>query len=147
MKINIETPVAMDYREVYAGFTKDLFVELTPPGIPVKLLRFDGSKTGDEVHLELSFPGFKQQWISEIISDACDDNECCFVDEGRRLPFFLSYWRHAHRILKDGSGARIVDDIEFRSPIPGMALFVYPVMARQFRARGPVYQRIFGKPG
>ncbi|MEQ9365215.1 MAG: hypothetical protein RIF32_13285 [Leptospirales bacterium] len=146
MKLTIDTPVAGDYLTVFAGFTKDLFVELTPPGVPVELLRFDGSKTGNEVHLELSFPGFKQKWISEITSDACDDEECYFIDEGRTLPFFLSHWRHAHRIRKDGEGARIIDDIEFRCPIPGMALFVYPVLFRQFRARGPVYQRIFGKP-
>ncbi|MCR9142407.1 MAG: hypothetical protein NXI24_09165 [bacterium] len=146
MKINITTAVAQNYREVYAGFTKDLFEALTPPGIPVELLRFDGSKTGDEVHLELSFPGFKQKWISHITADACDDAECYFIDEGRTLPFFLSYWRHAHRIQKNGDGARILDEIEFRCPIPGMALFVYPVLYRQFRARGPIYQRIFGTP-
>ena len=148
MKIYIETRVAGDFREVFAGFTKDLFVELTPPGIPVRLLRFDGSKTGDVVHLELKFPGFTQQWISTITADACSDAECYFIDEGTHLPFFLSAWRHVHRIRRapDGRGAIITDDIEFKCPLPGMSLGVYPVLWRQFRTRGPVYQRIFGKP-
>lgn len=146
MKIRIETPVTQDYRTVFAGFTKDLFVELTPPGIPVELLRFDGSRKGDEVHLLLKFPGFPQKWVSEITQDECTDDECYFIDEGRELPFFLKQWRHVHRIVREGDGARIIDDIEFRVPIPGMQLGVYPALYQQFRARRPIYQRIFGKP-
>lgn len=146
MKLKIETTVARDFRTVYAGFTEELFRELTPPGVPVRLLRFDGSRTGDEVHLELRFPGFKHLWISQITADDCSESECFFVDEGRKLPIFLSYWRHAHRIRRAEAGAVIVDDIEFECPVPGMAWLVFPFLRHQFRARSPVYQRIFGSP-
>ena len=149
MRIKIETPVARDMKTVFAGFTQDLFDALIPPEVPVKLLRFDGSRTGDEVHLELSFIFFKQKWISVITDDGESEDECFFVDEGRTLPFFLKFWRHRHRILRapdGGDGAVIVDDIEYRAPIPGMGLILYPILRRQFKARGPIYQRIFGKP-
>ena len=147
MKIHIETEVAGDYREVFAGFTQDLFEALTPPEVPVRLLRFDGSRAGDEVHLELKIVGMRQLWISVITEDECTADECRFVDEGRQLPFFLSFWRHRHIIRRrpDG-GSTIIDDIEFRCPLPGMSLVLYPVLWRQFRARRPVYRRIFGTP-
>ncbi len=146
MKIRIETPVAQDHRAVFAGFNRDLFEALSPPGVPVKLLRFDGSRVGDEVHLALGFGPLSQVWVSEITAETHTDEESSFVDEGRQLPFFLKRWRHAHRIVREGDGARIIDDIEFSAPLPGMGLLVYPMLYFQFRARRPVYQRVFGHP-
>jgi ligand-binding SRPBCC domain-containing protein len=116
MHIKIKTSVPMDYKSVAARFNADLFQALTPPFPPVRLLRFDGSSKGDEVHLELNFIIFKQIWKSLIIEDATSTQEVYFIDEGFQLPFFLKYWRHKHRIVKDGDHTKIIDDITFHTP-------------------------------
>ncbi len=144
MRLVIETPVAQPPETVMAGFNQDLFIKLNPPFPPVKVLRFDGSKRGDEVHLELNMLLFKQRWISVITEDGANDNEFYFVDEGKRLPFFLSYWRHRHRIVRAGEGSTIVDDITFRAPLHLSAL-LWPSLRAQFAYRCPVYQQVFGK--
>ncbi len=115
----------------------------------MEVLRFDGCTTGDRVHLRLTLPiiKLKQDWQSEITEHGESDDECFFVDEGRKLPFFLRYWKHRHVIRKhpDG-GAVIVDDITYKAPVPGMGLVLYPKLRADFRARGPVYQEVFGRP-
>ena len=55
MKINVSTPVEQDIQYVWDNFNVKLFQALNPPFPPVKVLRFDGSEKGSEVHLELNF--------------------------------------------------------------------------------------------
>lgn len=146
MRICIRSKVEQPIEKVFSGFNEELFLALNPPGIPVELLRFDGSEKGDEVHLKLKFPGFPQIWVSEIIDSGNSDQEIFFIDEGRKLPFFLSHWHHQHRIVKDGSGSIIVDDISFRGRFPFLSVLLYPALYLQFLYRKPVYRRFFAKP-
>lgn len=118
-------------------------MKLNPPFPPVRLIRFDGSETGDVVSLELNFILFKQTWESLIVEDNLTDREFYFIDEGCKLPFFLKYWRHKHRIVKNGQGAEIVDDITFRSPFWVIDFLLYPVLWLQFLYRKPVYKKYF----
>lgn len=143
MKITFETRVAQDYLAVKNGFDQTLFQELSPPFPPVKLLRFDGSSTGDLVVLELNFLLFKQRWTSEIIEAATDDQEFYFVDVGIELPFFLKSWQHKHRIIKTESGAIIRDEIDFNAPFWFLSLLLYPALWAQFALRKPIYKRVF----
>jgi ligand-binding SRPBCC domain-containing protein len=143
MQLKIKTKVHQDYILVKEGFTEELFIKLNPPFPPVKLKRFDGCKKGDVVSLELDFILFKQQWESLIVEAKLTEKEFYFIDEGRKLPFFLKYWRHKHRIIKNGSGSKIVDDITFRSPIRPMDFLLYPVLWVQFWYRKPVYKKFF----
>lgn len=145
MKINIKTNVEQDYLEVKQGFTKDLFLKLNPPFPPVKLLRFDGCRRGDKVSLELNFIFFKQIWTSIISSDRTDDKEFVFVDEGKKLPFFLGYWRHKHRVVRKASGSTIVDEIAFSAKPKILSPFLYPVLYAQFWYRKPIYRKVFRK--
>ncbi|MGH1366304.1 MAG: SRPBCC family protein [Calditrichia bacterium] len=145
MRIRITTTVEQSVSEVFSGFTEELFLALNPPGIPVELLRFDGCIKGDEVHLKLKFPGFPQLWVSEIVDSGNSDDEIYFIDEGRTLPFFLSYWRHQHRIVRKGSGSTIIDDITFRGKFPFVSILLYPALYLQFLYRKPVYGRLFKK--
>lgn len=55
--IRIETPVEQDMKSVSAQFDNKLFDVLQPPFPPVKILRFDGSAVGDEVHVKLFTDG------------------------------------------------------------------------------------------
>jgi ligand-binding SRPBCC domain-containing protein len=143
MKINISTPVQQDYLSVKKGFNESLFLKLNPPFPPVKLLRFDGSSKGDTVILELNFLLFKQQWVSDITADHTDELEFYFIDEGRKLPFFLKEWRHKHRIINAGTCSIIKDEIEFKAPAGILTLLLYPVLYLQFLYRKPIYKKIF----
>jgi ligand-binding SRPBCC domain-containing protein len=143
MKIIIETPVEQDYLQVKAGFDQTLFSKLSPPFPPVKLLRFDGSMKGDIVTLELNFIFFKQKWTSKITDDQTDDKEFYFIDEGIALPFFLKSWEHKHRIIKEGKGSIIRDEITYQGPFAMMTLLLYPALYLQFLYRKPIYKKIF----
>lgn len=145
MKINIKTRVEQDYLSVKQGFNKDLFLKLNPPFPPVKLLRFDGCRRGDKVSLELNFIFFKQIWTSIITSDRTDDQEFFFVDEGKKLPFFLRFWKHKHRIIREESGSTIVDEINFSARLKILSPLLYPVLYAQFWYRKPIYKKIFRK--
>lgn len=145
MKINIKTKVEQDYLEVKQGFNKDLFLKLNPPFPPVKLLRFDGCRRGDKVSLELNFILFKQIWTSIITADRTDEEEFFFVDEGKKLPFFLRFWKHKHRIIREESGSTIVDEINFSARLKILSPLLYPVLYAQFWYRKPIYKKIFRK--
>jgi hypothetical protein len=77
MKLTLQTRVEQDYLSVKKGFDQTLFQKLSPPFPPVKLLRFDGSSTGDLVVLELNFLFFKQRWTSEITEDSTEEKSSC----------------------------------------------------------------------
>lgn len=139
----ITTTVQQTIENVWKGFNQDLFLKLSPPLPPVRLLRYDGNNPPDEIHLELDFLFGKQVWISVIIEQKSTTTEIYFVDEGRQLPFFLSYWWHKHRIVKTGSVSQIIDEIEFRTPTLLTDYFFYPILYAQFWYRKPIYQKIF----
>lgn len=143
MRLIITTSVAQNYQAVKQGFNQDLFKQLNPPFPPVKLNRFEGSQKGDVVELELNFLLFRQTWRSLIVEDGMSKKEWYFIDEGIKLPFFLRYWRHHHRVLRQGNGAQIIDDIHFRSPFRLMDFLLYPILALQFWYRKPVYKKVF----
>lgn len=150
MNILLKTPVRQPLPKVWAGFDRDLFERLAPPFPPVKVVRFDGCRKGDVVHLRLNFLLFKQDWISDIVDQQTHQSaglpdEIFFVDEGRKLPFFLRYWHHRHRLLHDAQtgGTIIIDDITFRTPSRLTDWLFYPLMWAQFAYRKPIYRRIF----
>jgi ligand-binding SRPBCC domain-containing protein len=143
MRIRITTLVTQNYLEVAAKFDENLFKALNPPFPPVKLLRFDGSRKGDEVHLQLNFLLFRQVWKSLIIADGKKAGEVYFVDEGIQLPFFLRYWQHRHSIRQQGTHTAVIDDIQFKTPFFLFDFLLYPVLYGQFLYRKPVYKRYF----
>ena len=144
MRLKIKTQVNASLKEVKDGFTQELFLTLNPPFPPVKLLQFDGCKAGDQVALELNFILFKQRWISDIITDEHVDGRWYFIDEGIKLPFFLSKWRHHHEVKQMLSGGSIIiDDISFTTGTVISDLIMYPLLYGQFLYRKPIYKRVF----
>jgi len=143
MKILLKTQVEQDYRMVYERFDRDLFLALKPPLLPLELKRFDGSKTGDEVHIQLGRGFLAQDWNAKIVEDKLTDDEAYFIDEGIKLPFFLKTWQHKHRIIRTETGAIIIDDIEYKTPTLLTDYLMYPIMWLQFAARKPVYRKYF----
>jgi ligand-binding SRPBCC domain-containing protein len=143
MKINIQTKVNQSLPNVWKGFNLTLFKKLSPPFPPVIIKEFGGCMKGDKVHLQLNFLLFKQDWISDIIDQQNTDSEIFFIDEGTKLPFFLSAWHHKHRLVKDGSGTIIIDNITFKTPTILTDYIFYPLMYLQFLYRKPIYRKIF----
>ncbi|GAB3331280.1 hypothetical protein GCM10027429_09430 [Marivirga atlantica] len=146
MHLLLKTKVDQNYLKVKEGFNEDLFTSLNPPFPPVELKEFGGSEEGDIVHLRLNFIFFKQDWISEITYDRTNIEIFEFIDEGKKLPFFLKYWKHHHKVLKlDNNTSEIVDDITFKSPFKLMDYLLYPVLWLQFAYRKPIYRRLFNR--
>lgn len=144
MKIQIFTPLKNDQKSVFAKFNKDLFLKLSPPFPIVKLIRFDGMKVGDEVHLELNFLLGKTYWCSKIVDFRESAFEIYFTDIGTRLPPFLKHWKHIHRIIRGSEDDRciIVDEIHFKTPLRILDYLMYPMLYLQFLYRRPIYRRI-----
>ena len=143
MNIIISTKVNQNLLKVWEGFNLELFSKLAPPFPPVKVKEFGGCLTGDKVHLELNFILFKQDWISDIVDQKRTESEIYFIDEGTKLPFFLKYWKHRHRLVKDDEGTLIIDDITFKTPTILTDYLFYPLMYLQFLYRKPIYKKVF----
>ncbi|MFN8575394.1 MAG: hypothetical protein U0354_00920 [Candidatus Sericytochromatia bacterium] len=143
MEIKISTKVNKDYESVYNGFTRELLEKLTPPLINFELLKFDGSRTGDDVHILLNILGLEQLWITHIVEDNHDSEEIYFVDQSSKLPFFIKYWKHKHRILKVKNGSKIIDEISYKTPFILLDYLSYPIMFLQFYYRKHIYKREF----
>lgn len=151
MHLLLQTSVRQPIAQVWAGFDRQLFDQLAPPFPPVEVVRFDGCLKGDVVHLRLNFIFFKQDWISDIVDQQTTGmpnhpDEIFFVDQGTKLPFFLRYWRHWHRLVRDPQtgGTIVVDDITFRTPTLLTDYLFYPLMWLQFAYRKPIYRKVFG---
>lgn len=146
MHLLLQTRVRQPPPAVWAGFDRSLFDQLSPPFPPVDVVRFDGCRAGDVVHLRLNFLLFRQDWISLITGQQTGPDEIYFVDQGTRLPFFLTYWQHRHRLLRDPAGGTvIVDDVTFRTPLRLTDYLMYPLLWLQFAYRKPIYRRVFGE--
>ncbi|MEZ0609929.1 hypothetical protein ACAW74_15540 [Fibrella sp. WM1] len=145
MTITIRTAVEQPVDQVWAGFNRDLFDRLSPPFPPVRVLRFDGCLTGDVVSLELNFLLFKQTWTSDIIDQQTTPDEIYFIDQGVKLPFFLRAWHHKHRLIRQGSGTVIADEITYQTPYRLFDYLMYPLMWAQFVYRKPIYRQTFSR--
>ncbi len=132
-------------REIFARFDKDLFLELKPPLLNLELKRFDGCMKGHEVHLETSLFGkMKQEWVSLITEHGFSDQECYFIDEGKKLPPPLTFWRHRHRIVKYNElDSEIIDDITYTTGNGVLDKLIYPALYAMFSFRIPIYKKKF----
>lgn len=143
MKIYLSTPIEQDYLVVYNQFNRELFEFLSPTFPKIKVEKFDGSKTGDFIHLKFGFPLYKN-WVSEITEDKVSDELCYFIDEGRQLPPGIIYWKHKHVVRKTGpNSCEIIDDIEFKSWNNLSSFLLYPMLYLSFSPRKKLYKKFF----
>jgi ligand-binding SRPBCC domain-containing protein len=146
MRIRMTTTVAAPAPEVFAGMDEALLRQLSPPYPRARVLRFEGSRPGHQVHIRLGFGLFSTLWHSCITHETQGPPVWQFVDEGTRLPFFLSRWRHAHRVhALPGGGSAIEDDAEFGTPWWLPAPLVWLGLWGYFAYRRPRYRRRFGR--
>lgn len=145
MRITIKTKVPQDYRKVFQAFDINLFMKLKPPLIGLNVLRFDGCRKDDEVHVEINILGFRQKWISLITEQQSNENKIYFIDEGVLLPKPLKYWKHTHKIEKSIDSSIIIDDICYKSGNKIVDILLFPAFFMQFFYRKPVYKSYFSK--
>ena len=143
MRILIKTKVEQDFRKVFQAFDIKLFMKLKPPLIGLKVVRFDGCKKNDEVHIVTNIFGFRQKWISLITEQYAGENEIYFIDEGVLLPKPLKYWKHKHIIEKYIDSSIIIDDICYSSGSKFVDFLMFPALFLQFFYRKPVYKSFF----
>ena len=144
MKVQCSTIVPGTVSEVFSRFDRSLFEALKPPGMPMRLDRYDGNAAGDRIHVTIGAPLLPQRWESVIVERGQSANECFFVDEGRILPFPLKYWRHVHRVRSAGEQVEIIDDIDFRTAIRPLDPLMWLLIALMMNLRRPVYRSFFG---
>jgi ligand-binding SRPBCC domain-containing protein len=144
MKLYFEAQVKNTVQEIKKGFNQELFLKLKPPGMVLRLERFDGCVKGDEVHLKMGMPGMLQSWVSEITDSKQGDDYWQFIDEGKVLPKPFTYWKHIHRIEKIQEGiTRISDSIEYRCKSRTLEKMLWLPMWLSFSIRPKVYRQVF----
>jgi len=141
VKLQLKSTVSGHWEGVYEHFDRDLFLYLLPPG--AKLVRFDGSGVGDQVHIR--FP-LKAEWISRIVGEERESGHGFFIDVGDKLPFGIKTWKHVHHVYQaNGSRSIIVDDINFSTGYVLFDLLYYPLLYMAFLPRTWQYKRYFSR--
>lgn len=144
MRLLFQTDIQLNFLKIKSRFNRDLFLSLTPIGVKVDLVRFDGCSVDNEVHLSLNSLGLKQKWVSVITSEKQNEKEWSFVDEGKLLPWPLATWKHHHRVLYlDDNSSQIIDDISFECVHSWMNAVMYPVLWSTFAIRPARYRKFF----
>lgn len=138
MKLIIKTDISRNFREVFSRFDQNLFEALKPPLVSLKVVRFDGCKKGDEVHLSVA----GQRWVSHITDYYEDNDQIYFVDQGAIIPPPIKHWKHIHRIERTGENTSVViDDIEYSTGNIILDKMLYPALYAMFSLRGPIYKK------
>lgn len=99
MNLQLRTKVDGNYKDIMRQFDRKLFEALKPSHADMEIIQFTGSEKGDKVHLRFHSP-IKADWISHITDHGENESESFFIDEGVKLPFPISYWRHKHIVRK-----------------------------------------------
>lgn len=143
MKIILKSKVKKDFRLVADGYNETLFRYLLPPFGLASLVRYDGQKPGDIVHIRFRIPLFND--FKVVIRDVwTSPKEYRFVDRGLMMPFGMKFWQHTHRVvsLKERSTA-LIDLIEYQTPWWLTDLLLFPLLFLFFLPRTWQYRRYY----
>lgn len=143
MQFSIKSVVEAEYNVVASNFERPLFTHLLPKFPLTRLVKFEGSENGDLVCVQLELFGKVLDWDSEIIQKKVYDHETNFTGQGRKLPFFLIYWEHRHRIIRKHQGTVILDEIYYKSPNIILEILIFPFLYLGFYGRKKGYVSFF----
>jgi ligand-binding SRPBCC domain-containing protein len=141
MKFAIKTRVQQAFAEADKSFTKEYLTKLNPEFPPFKILRYDGTNDGDEIHVQLNFGLFKQNWTYQIKNKTDTMSEWSFVDEAITTPFFLKYWHHQIKMEPVAGHMLISDTVIFKSPFLLLDYALFPWLYVHFLYRRPIYRK------
>lgn len=143
MNIQLSTKVDGNYKDIMRQFDRRLFEALKPSLADMEIVAFTGSEKGDKVHIRFKSP-IKAEWISHITGHGENEKESFFIDEGVKLPFPLSYWKHKHIVRKiTNKTSYIIDDITFKDPNLMASWLLYPAIYMGFYPRKKIYKKYF----
>lgn len=143
MEFSVSTPVNAEFQRVISRFNKDLFTHLLPSFPRIQLLQFDGTAVGNMLRLRIFLSSWSMDWDTQIIERQENASEVFFIDQGIRLPLFLVYWEHKHRIIKKEHCTVIIDEITYKSANSMVEYLVMPVLWASFIARKKGYRSFF----
>jgi ligand-binding SRPBCC domain-containing protein len=142
-KLVFKKKVKATLAQIEKKINKDFFQQMIPPIYPVELIDFEIPKDGAEFSIALKGPYPLKIWQGHMHSFSRQVKEYEFVDEGKRLPFPFSKWRHKHRFVESPVGGTfLVDEIEYEcvderfEKVVEMFLFFY------FKYRQFQYQKL-----
>lgn len=141
--ISIKTKVNETAANVFALFDEKLFDYLAPPKWLAKKVTYEGTKVGDKVAMQFSFP-FTSLMEVQITSLQQSEGKYWFIDQGLQLPFGLTNWQHQHIVLADEKCSIINDRITYKTKFLLLDWGIYPIFYLAFLGRRKPYQKYFG---
>ncbi len=143
MKLIFETKVSAPFNRVRTLIGKELFQALISPWQSIEIVRFDGTRVGDEVHLNINM-GLIFPWISKIVDSSVRDDEWSFIDVGVKTFPLIKSWHHIHLFRAiDTTTTLIRDEINFECQNPFLEYPMYVMLFPQFAFRRYGYKKFF----
>jgi len=136
----IQTNIGASMSFVWSQFNEELLKKISPPFPKVNIQRFDGCKTGDLVILEINLIFTHVIWSSEITYTNQDSNQSVFIDEGIKVPFGITLWKHEHSIIKIDEGQCYIQDfVTYKTSNVFLDMILFPFLWGMIFYRKPFY--------
>ena len=139
--------VPRPHAEVFDFFSKaENLQELTPAFLHFRILSVDPApiRKGTLIKYSLRWRIFPIRWTTEIIEWEPPNR---FVDVQLKGPYKL--WHHEHRFVAEGSGTRIIDQVQYQLPFGIFGSIAHSLKVKKdvetiFAYRTEVVRRLFG---
>jgi len=133
--------------QVFDFFSKaENLQELTPAFLHFRILSVDPApvRKGTLIKYSLRWRIFPIRWTTEIIEW---DPPHRFVDLQLKGPYKL--WHHEHRFVAEGSGTRIIDEVQYQLPFGVFGSIAHSLKVKKdvetiFNYRTEAVRRLFG---
>ena len=120
--------------------------EITPPWVHLRILSVEPNplQQGTLLRYALRWGFFPIHWTTEIVEWEPPHR---FVDVQLKGPYKL--WRHEHRFVAEGAGARILDEVQYALPLGALGRVAHAIkvkrdLERIFGYRRTVIEQRFG---
>jgi ligand-binding SRPBCC domain-containing protein len=143
LKFSLQTTINATIDEVWKQFDKELLEKLSPPCPLIRISTFDGCEVNDKVVIDMNFLITKTSWSSLIIENQNSETEKYFIDQGIKMPFGLTHWKHKHGLKKsDDCTTIIIDTIEFNTNYLILDYILFPLFYGMILYRKPLYKKL-----
>ena len=115
--------------EVFQFFSSaENLQEITPPWVHLRILRVEPNplREGTLLSYALKWGIFPFRWTTEIV---VWEPPWRFVDVQVEGPYKL--WRHEHRLVADGAGTRICDEVQYELPLGLLGVIAHRVKVQR----------------
>lgn len=143
MQITVSTRLNQPLNTVKDGFGEALLAQLTPPGIRLSMIRFDGIYAGARMHFRISQLLGTWNWEGVIEQKKENDRMLVFTDKGLQLPPGLKSWHHTHAILRQNDSTVIIDRVRFSGKNIFFTMFWWMAVSVMLGVRPPRYRKYF----